>query len=87
MIHGVLTITFTLLLLLVGLPIAMIVATKHEDKYKEFFGHNLFIPACLLSGSLLYGLAQILSPAFYVLMVIPGLGLFVLAALMRAGKL
>jgi uncharacterized membrane protein len=87
MIHGILIITFILLLLLVGLPVGMVVATKHEDRYKELFGHYLFSPACFLFGALLYGLAQILSPAFYVLLVVPGLGLFIKGVLIRAGKL
>jgi len=65
----------------------MVVATKHEDKYKELFGHHLFTPACFLVGALFYGLAQLLSPAFYVLMVVPGLGLLIKGALVRAGKL
>lgn len=87
MIHGILIITFILLLLLVGLPVAMVIATKHESRYKEFFGHSLFTPSCFAVGAVLYGLAQIASPAFYVLLVVPGLGLFLKAALIRARKL
>lgn len=87
MIHGILTIAFILLLLLLGLPAAMAVATKHENRYKELFGHRLFLPLCLTGGAILWWGARVLSPAFYVLLVVPGLALFIYGTLLRAGKL
>ena len=87
MIHGVLTIVFVLFLLLVGLPVGMVLATKHERRFKELFGSLAFVPACLLCGLVFYGLSRLLSPAFYVFMILPAAALFIWLALVRAGKI
>jgi ABC-type spermidine/putrescine transport system permease subunit I len=87
MIHVILIIIFILVLLLVGLPVGMVIATKHENRYREFFGHWLFLPTCLTSALALYGLASFLSPAFYVLITVPGLGILIQLSLFKAGRL
>ena len=87
MIHGILTIAFILLLLLVGMPVVTVMATKRENRYKELFAHRLFFPSCLVGVASLWWAGQVVSPAFFVLLVVPGSALFIYGVLFRAGKL